>query len=169
MDPQTAAHTLAAACGLHLTGEQILADPNWLRPAFRAAADRMRFDPPPTTTGWTCSKPSPSSTTTTGRSTPDDPPRPRTRPRVWTRTPGSMRRSGASPGWSPSSPTPAATSSPAPSKRPGYWPAGVRPDRARYLSWHATTDWTTQQDRAEQLRRLERERLRKQATRGARP
>jgi hypothetical protein len=47
--------------------------------------------------------------------------------------------------------------------------AGVRPDRARYLSWHATTDWTTQQDRAEQVRRLERERLRKQATRGARP
>jgi hypothetical protein len=46
--------------------------------------------------------------------------------------------------------------------------AGVRPDRARYLSWHATTDWTTQQERLEQLRRLERERLRKQTTRGAR-
>jgi hypothetical protein len=46
--------------------------------------------------------------------------------------------------------------------------AGVRPDRARYLSWHATTDWTTQQERLEQVRRLERERLRKQTTRGAR-
>jgi hypothetical protein len=45
MNPPTAAQTLADACGLHLTGEQILADPNWLRPAFRAAADRMRFDP----------------------------------------------------------------------------------------------------------------------------
>jgi hypothetical protein len=46
---------------------------------------------------------------------------------------------------------------------------GVRPDRARYLSWHATTDHTLHTDRAEQVRRLERERLRKQATRGARP
>jgi hypothetical protein len=45
MDPQTAADMLAAACRLGLTGQQILADPNWLRPAFRAAADRMRFDP----------------------------------------------------------------------------------------------------------------------------
>jgi hypothetical protein len=44
-DPQTAGDVLAAACGLGLTGEQILTDPNWLRPAFRAAADRMRFDP----------------------------------------------------------------------------------------------------------------------------
>jgi sugar (pentulose or hexulose) kinase len=45
MDPQTAGDTLAAACGLGLTGGQILGDPTWLRPAFRAAADRMRFDP----------------------------------------------------------------------------------------------------------------------------
>jgi hypothetical protein len=46
--------------------------------------------------------------------------------------------------------------------------AGVRPDRARYLSWHATAASITEHDRAEQVRRLERERLRKQATRGAR-
>jgi hypothetical protein len=45
MDPPTAADMLAAACGLRLTGQQILDDPTWLRPAFRAAADRMRFDP----------------------------------------------------------------------------------------------------------------------------
>jgi hypothetical protein len=45
MDPPTAADTLANAAGLGLTGEQILEDPNWLRPAFRAAADRMRYDP----------------------------------------------------------------------------------------------------------------------------
>jgi hypothetical protein len=46
---------------------------------------------------------------------------------------------------------------------------GVRPDRARYLSWHATAALITEQERLEQVRRLERERLRKQTTRGARP